>query len=158
MHRPALLGLGMAAFGAATTASALAYGALASRYSRTAILYGGQLLCAIGMAVCAMARDEAGLLLGCAVAGLLLGAGHPLQATVMQESTPRERTGQVYTLVGAAGFAAGPLGMLLLGGLAQAAGASVATWTAAAGLAVWAIWAWRRLPLDRPLTIGQIAG
>ena len=52
-------------------------------------------------------------------AGILLGAGNPLEQTILQEETPERIAGQVFTSMTAIRFAAGPIGLLAAGFLVE---------------------------------------
>jgi hypothetical protein len=54
-----------------------------------------------------------------ALAGLLLGAGNPLEQTLLQEETPESIGGKVFTSFTAICFIAGPFGLLLTGIIAE---------------------------------------
>lgn len=112
---PALLGISLAAFGLAATAGAAAFSMLSRRYSRRIIYYSGLAITGIGIALCAFANQHYEVVLASALAGLLLGAGNPLQQTVLHEETPESVAGQVFTSLTALQFAGGPIGLMLAG-------------------------------------------
>jgi MFS family permease len=114
-NNPALLGISLSAFGVSATAGALSFSKLSRIYSRSLIYYGGLLLTAFAILLCGLVTTEYGVLLSTALAGLLLGAGNPLEQTILQEETPKKLAGQVFTSLGAIRFAAGPLGLIAAG-------------------------------------------
>ncbi|MDN3577596.1 MFS transporter [Chitinimonas viridis] len=146
-HNTTLLGLCLSAFGICATLGALAFARLSRYFSRSAIFYGGQLCTALAIVLCGLAQAPAGLLAASALAGLLLGAGNPLQQTLLQEETPKALAGQVFTGMGAISFGAGPLGLLLLGVAAQYLGAGTATLLAGGALLISALLGWLLAPL-----------
>jgi MFS family permease len=114
-----LLGIAVSSFGMGATAGAAAFGWLARRLSLSLIYYAGLTLTGVAMAACALATTPWQVVLGSLIAGLLLGAGNPLEQTVIQRRTPQAIAGQVFTSMTAVRFAAGPLGLLAGGVVSQ---------------------------------------
>ena len=114
-----LLGVCLSAFGLAATVGALSFSALSRRLSRSAIYYGGLLVTDGAIALCGVAAAPYQVVLAAALAGLLLGAGNPLQQTVLQEETPEAMAGRVFTALSAFQFAAGSLGLVAVGVVAE---------------------------------------
>jgi MFS family permease len=116
---PALLGLCLAGFGMAATLGALSYTRLTKRFSRSVIYYSGLLLTAIAILLCAIVETPTALILAVSFGGLLLGAGNPLEQTILQEVTPSRIAGQVFTSHSAIAFTAGIFGLLIAGVIAE---------------------------------------
>jgi MFS family permease len=112
---PRALGVMIGGFGAGAIVGALAYGAIAHRYSRWAI----------NVSVLALASLAFGLLITLpsipvsviilAVMGFANGTLNPLIMTVLQERTPPELRGRVFGTVVATALIAAPAGLLLAG-------------------------------------------
>jgi MFS family permease len=114
-ENPVVLGVTLSVFGMAATLGALAFALLAERLSRSVIYYGGLVVTALSIAFCSLATSYYGVIVSAAFAGLLLGAGNPLEQTVLHELVPRQIAGQVLTSHHAIRFMAGPIGLLLAG-------------------------------------------
>ncbi|MBD2448929.1 MFS transporter [Nostoc sp. FACHB-152] len=110
-----LLGICLSLFGMAATGGALLYSTLIKILSRSAIYYSGLLLTAASIMLCAIAQTQVALMLLSGSAGLLLGAGNPLEQTLLQETTPSKTAGQVFTSHTAIHFSAGLFGLLIAG-------------------------------------------
>jgi len=145
---PTLLGLALSAFGLAATAGALSYAKLATVCSRSAIYYGGLLITALAIILCAVVTAPYGVILSAALAGLLLGAGNPLQQTILQEETPPAIAGRVFTSLSAIHFIAGPVGLLLAGFITESAGVELVLLAGGGGLLLTAILGWSLAPLS----------
>jgi MFS family permease len=111
----ALLGICLSLFGMTATLSALLYSTLIKRLSRSAMYYGGLLVTAVSIMLCAVVNTQIALMLSVALGGLLLGAGNPLEQTILQEVTPSKIAGQVFTTHTAIRFTAGLFGLLIAG-------------------------------------------
>ena len=112
---PTLLGICLSVFGAAATLGALSF-AMVSRYvSRSVIYYSGLLITAVAILLSASAQSRIGVIVAVALAGSVLGAGNPLEQTVLHEETPKAIAGQVFTSLTAVRFVAGPFGLLFAG-------------------------------------------
>jgi MFS family permease len=114
-NNAALLGISLSAFGVSATIGALSFSKLSRLYSRSLIYYGGILATAFAILLCGLVTTEYGVVLSTGLAGLLLGAGNPLEQSILQEETPKKLAGQVFTSLSAIRFAAGTLGLLLAG-------------------------------------------
>lgn len=73
----------------------------------------------IAIVFCALATNKYELILCAAFAGLLLGAGNPLQQTIVQELTPETIAGKVFASFTAMHFVGEPVGLLLAGFMTQ---------------------------------------
>jgi MFS family permease len=112
---PTLLGFCLSLFGLAATLGAFSYSILTRWLSRSVMYYGGLLLTAISIGLCAFVQTPATLMISIALGGLLLGAGNPLEQTILQEATPSKIAGQVFTSQTSISFAAGLFGLLVAG-------------------------------------------
>lgn len=110
-----LLGICLSLFGMAATLGALSYSTLTKLLSRSMTYYGGLLLTAVSIMLCAVVETQIALMISVALGGLLLGAGNPLEQTILQEVTPSKIAGQVFTSHTAISFAAGLFGLLIAG-------------------------------------------
>jgi H+ antiporter protein len=121
-HQPAQLGWALMALGAGGVVGALGYAALA-RYTRrrsavlTATLTFG--VAAIGFA---FLPPLPVILVLCAVTGVVYGPIQPIYNYVMQTRAPHHLRGRVVGVMTGLMYAAGPLGLLVAGPLADAAG------------------------------------
>jgi predicted MFS family arabinose efflux permease len=146
-YNPTLLGICLSAFGVSAMLGALAFASLCRCMSRSAIFYGGLLLSGCAIVLCGVASVQSGVVVCAALAGLLLGAGNPLEQTILQEVTPRAIAGQVFTAHSAIRFAAGPLGLLVAGITTDHAGPTTVLVTGGGLLAVAAVSGWLLAPL-----------
>jgi MFS family permease len=117
--KPAILAIALSAFGFSAAIGAFAFAGLRRVLSSNAIFYGGLFACGLGIALCAGSAQVLSVAAACALAGFLLGAGNPLQQTLLQEQTPPELSGQVFAALNAMQLAAGPLGLVCAGMAAQ---------------------------------------
>jgi hypothetical protein len=83
------------------------------------------------------------------LAGLLLGAGNPLQQTILQQETPEAIAGQVFTSMTAIHFIAGPFGLLLAGIFTEFSNVEQVLLWFGCLLLTSAIFGWFRMPLKR---------
>jgi MFS family permease len=152
---PALLGICLSAFGVSATLGALSFSKLSGLYSRSLIYYGGLLITAFAIVLCGLSTTQYGVVLSAVLAGLLLGAGNPLEQTILQEETPKIIAGQVFTSFTAIRFAAGPLGLLLAGVLAELTNVKVVLVIGGGLLMIAAISGWYAAPLQEKSDISQ---
>jgi MFS family permease len=145
---PTLLGICLSVFGLAATLGASAFSWLSKNFPRSLIYYGGLFLTGAAILLTAVATYRYQVVLCAAFAGLLLGAGNPLQQTLQQEETPEAIAGQVFTALTAIHFAAGPLGLLAAGMLAEVSGVEKAFLMAGGLLIALAGFGWFFLPLQ----------
>lgn len=143
----ALLGICLSAFGISATIGALSFSKLSLLFSRSLIFYGGLLLAALAIVLCGVTTTQSGVALSSALAGLLLGAGNPLEQTILQEETPKAFAGRVFTSLTAIRFAGGPVGLLLAGVLVELTGANVVLVLGGGLLVIAAILGWYIAPL-----------
>jgi MFS family permease len=142
-----LLGVCLSVFGLAATAGAASFSRLSNRFSHSAIYYGGLFITGSAVMLCALAASKYEVVLAAAMAGLLLGAGNPLQQTVLHEETPEAISGKVFTSLTAIHFIAGPFGLLVAGAIAEFANVELVLLLAGGLLLTWAVTGWCILPL-----------
>ena len=143
----ALLGISLSVFGLAATIGAASFSLLSGRFSRSAIYYGGLLLTGSSIMFCALASHKYEVVLSAGLAGLLLGAGNPLQQTVLQEETPEHMAGQVFASLTAIHFMAGPVALLLAGIITERTSVEPVLMAAGGLLIALAVSGWYGLPL-----------
>jgi MFS family permease len=146
-NNAALLGISLSAFGVSATVGALSFSKLSRLCSRSLIYYGGLLVTAFAILLCGLVTTEYGVVLSTVLAGLLLGAGNPLEQTILQEEMPKKHAGQVFTSFSAIRFAAGPLGLLLAGISTELAGVSAVLVLGGGLLIAAALSGWHIAPL-----------
>jgi MFS family permease len=144
----ALLGICLSLFGMAATLGALSYATLTKHLSRSMMYYGGLLLAAGSIMLCAVVETQIALLLSVALGGLLLGAGNPLEQTILQEVTPHSIAGQVFTSHTAIRFAAGLFGLLVAGFATELTTVNLVLTSGGSLLAIAATIAWCFMPLS----------
>lgn len=142
-----LLAAALTGFGIAATVGAAGFALLARHASRRTIYYGGILLTGIAIGLTGLARTPLEVILCATLAGLLLGAGNPLQQTLLQERTPEPLAGRVFTTMTATQFLGGPLGLVLAGWVAGRYGVEPALGACGLLLVGVALVGWVFLPL-----------
>ncbi|MCV7030580.1 MFS transporter [Mycobacterium sherrisii] len=125
-HRqPAQLGWALMALGVGGVVGALGYAALSKHTRRrTAVLTATLIFGAASVGIAFLPPLPVILVL-CAVTGLVYGPIQPIYNYVMQTRTPQQLRGRVVGVMTGLTFAAGPLGLLVAGPLADAAGLRV---------------------------------
>jgi MFS family permease len=144
----ALLGICLSLFGITATLSALSYATLIKYLSRSMVYYGGLLLTAVSITLCAVVETQAALMISVALGGLLLGAGNPLEQTILQEVTPSRIAGQVFTSHTAISFAAGLFGLLLAGFATELTNVNLVLISGGSLLAIASAISWYFMPLS----------
>jgi MFS family permease len=144
----ALLGISLSAFGVSATLGALSFSRLSGLYSRSLIYYGGLLVTAFAIVSCGLFTTQYGVVVSAALAGLLLGAGNPLEQTILQEETPRIFAGQIFTSFNAIRFAAGLLGLLAAGVATELTNVNVVLVFGGGLLIIAAVAGWLSAPLQ----------
>ena len=145
----ALLGICLSAFGLSATVGAISFSLLSGRCSRSLIYYGGLLITGGSLVLCALATNKYEVILSAALAGLLLGAGNPLQQTILQEETPGPIAGRVFTSLTALHFIGGPFGLLVAGILTQFTNVDLVLVSGGGLLVALSVFGWLGLPLLR---------
>jgi MFS family permease len=143
-----LLGICLSVFGISATLGAFSFSKLSARYSRSFIYYGGLFITGIAISLSGVVTTQYGVVISSALAGLLLGAGNPLEQTILQEETPKILAGQVFTSFTAIRFASGPLGLLLAGILTELANVNVVLILAGGLLIIASTAGWYTAPLQ----------
>jgi H+ antiporter protein len=124
-HQPAQLGWTLMALGAGGMAGALGYGVLAKRISRRTTLLAATLTFGAASAGIAFLPPLPVILALCALTGLVYGPIAPIYNYVMQTRAPAHLRGRVVGVMASLMYAAGPLGLMVAGPLADAAGLRV---------------------------------
>jgi MFS family permease len=121
-HQPAQLGWALMALGVGGVAGALGYAAL-SKYTRrrTALLTATLTFGAASVGIAFLPPLPVILVL-CGVTGLVYGPIQPIYNYVMQTRAPHHLRGRVVGVMTGLTYSAGPLGLLVAGPLADAAG------------------------------------
>jgi MFS family permease len=143
-----LLGICLSLFGMTATLGALSYSTLAKSLSRSMIYYGGLLLTAVSILLCAVVETRICLTVAVALGGLLLGAGNPLEQTILQEVTPSRIAGQVFASHTAICFAAGLCGLPIAGIVAELMNINLVLILGGSFLAIAATIGWCLMPLS----------
>jgi MFS family permease len=121
-HQPAQLGWALMALGVGGVAGALGYVVLAKHTRRrTAVLTATLTFGAAAIGIAFLPPLPVILVL-CAVTGLVYGPIQPIYNFVMQTRAPQHLRGRVVGVMTGLTYAAGPLGLLVAGPLADAAG------------------------------------
>ncbi len=151
-----LLGICLSLFGMTATLGALSYSTLTKLLSRSMMYYGGLLLTAVSIMLCAVVETQIALMLSMALGGLLLGAGNPLEQTILQEVTPSRIAGQVFTSHTAISFAAGLVGLLIAGIVTELTNVNLVLTLGGSLLTIAAAIGWCFTPFsDRKVTFGR---
>ena len=118
------LGLGatVGAFGGGAVLGALGYGAVGHRWPRRPVFLVGVFAIGASFAVVAALPPLPIMVASLFLSGLISGPNGPMIATTLQERTPPPLRGSVFGATTAIGFASGPLGVLVAGGLLQTLG------------------------------------
>lgn len=121
-HQPAELGWALMALGVGGVAGALGYAVLSNHTRRrTAVLTATLTFGAVTVGIAFLPPLPVILLL-CGVTGLVYGPIQPIYNYVMQTRAPHHLRGRVVGVMTGLMYAAGPLGLLVAGPLADAAG------------------------------------
>lgn len=101
---------------------ALGYAVLSKYMSRRATMLTALLTLGVAMTVIAFLPPLPLILVLCAVVGFVYGPIAPIYNYVMQTKAPQHLRGRVVGVMGSLAYAAGPLGLILAGPLADSAG------------------------------------
>ena len=118
----AALGAMLAAFGGGMVVGALGLGLLADRVSRRAVLVFGFAGTGLGLVAASAVEPLPLLVVVLGLAGLATGTINPIAFTVMQERVPAATRGRVFGAVLGLVLVAAPVGMLVLGSVADVQG------------------------------------
>jgi H+ antiporter protein len=124
-HQPAQLGWALMALGVGGVAGALGYAVLSKYTRRRSAVLTATLTFGAATAGIAFLPPLPVILVLCAVTGLVYGPIQPIYNYVMQTRAPHHLRGRVTGVMTGLMYAAGPLGLLVAGPLADAAGLKV---------------------------------
>ena len=124
-HQPAQLGWALMALGAGGVAGALGYAVLSKHTRRRTAVLTATLTFGAATAGIAFLPPLPVILVLCAITGLVYGPIQPIYNYVMQTRAPHRLRGRVVGVMTGLTYAAGPLGLLVAGPLADAAGLTV---------------------------------
>jgi MFS family permease len=124
-HQPTQLGWALMALAVGGVAGALGYAVMAKHTRRRTALLTATLTFGAATAGIAFLPPLAVILVLCAVTGLVYGPIQPIYNYVMQTRAPQHLRGRVVGVMAGLTYAAGPLGLLVAGPLADAAGLRV---------------------------------
>lgn len=119
---PAHLGWVLVALSVGGLVGALGYAAMSKYSNRRTIMLVALLVLGVAMTVIAFLPPLPVILLLCAVVGFVYGPIAPIYNYVMQTQAPAHLRGRVVGVMGSLAYAAGPLGLIVAGPLADAAG------------------------------------
>jgi H+ antiporter protein len=119
---PAHLGWVLMALSIGGLIGALGYAVLSKYASRRAVMLTAVLTLGVAMTVIAFLPPLPLILVLCATVGLVYGPIAPIYNYVMQTRAPQHLRGRVVGVMGSLAYAAGPLGLIVAGPLADAAG------------------------------------
>ena len=120
--QPAQLGWVLMALSVGGLIGALGYALLSKYASRRAVMLTAVLTLGGAMTIIAFLPPLPLILVLCGVVGLVYGPIAPIYNYVMQTRAPQHLRGRVVGVMGSLAYAAGPLGLILAGPLADAAG------------------------------------
>jgi MFS family permease len=124
-HQPAQLGWALAALGVGGVVGALGYAVLSKYMSRRAALLTATLTFGAAAVGIAFLPPLPVILVLCGVTGLVYGPIQPIYNYMMQTRAPQHLRGRVVGVMTGLMYAAGPLGLLVAGPLADNAGLRV---------------------------------
>jgi len=120
--RPERMGFVITAFSAGGIAGALLYATVGHRLPRRRCFVGSTVLAGIGLAAMSFLPSYPVLLAMALFVGIAYGPINPLVNLAVQTRTPIHARGRATTLMNSAGYAAGPMGFILVGPLVEAVG------------------------------------
>jgi MFS family permease len=121
-NEPAQLGWVLVALSVGGLVGALGYAALSKYSNRRTIVLVAVLVLGVAMTVIAFLPPLPVILVLCAIVGFVYGPMAPIYNYVMQTRAPAHLRGRVVGVMGSLAYAAGPLGLIVAGPLADAAG------------------------------------
>jgi H+ antiporter protein len=121
-NEPAQLGWVLMALSIGGLVGALSYAVLSQRMKRRTTMLVAVLTLGVAMTVIAFLPPLPLILVLCAIVGFVYGPIAPIYNYVMQTRAPQHLRGRVVGVKGSLAYAAGPLGLVLAGPLADAAG------------------------------------
>ena len=120
--QPAQLGWVLMALSVGGLIGALGYALLSKYSSKRVVMLTAVLTLGVAMTIIAFLPPLPLILVLCGVVGLVYGPIAPIYNYVMQTRAPQHLRGRVVGVMGSLAYAAGPLGLILAGPLADAAG------------------------------------
>ncbi|OBF37374.1 MFS transporter [Mycobacterium sp. ACS1612] len=124
-NEPAQLGWVLMALSIGGLVGALGYAVLSKYSRRRTVMLTAVLTLGVAMTIIAFLPPLPVILVLCAVVGLVYGPIAPIYNYVMQTRAPQHLRGRVVGVMGSLAYAAGPLGLIVAGPLADAAGLHV---------------------------------
>ncbi len=121
-NEPAQLGWVLMALSVGGLIGALGYAVLSKYSRRRTIMLTALLTLGVAMTIIAFLPPLPLILVLCAIVGFVYGPIAPIYNYVMQTRAPQHLRGRVVGVMGSLAYAAGPLGLVLAGPLADAAG------------------------------------
>jgi H+ antiporter protein len=121
-NEPAQLGWVLMALSVGGLIGALGYAVLSKYSRRRTIMLTAVLTLGMAMTIIAFLPPLPLILVLCAIVGFVYGPIAPIYNYVMQTRAPQHLRGRVVGVMGSLAYAAGPLGLVLAGPLADAAG------------------------------------
>lgn len=121
-NEPTELGWVLMALSIGGLLGALGYAVLSKYMSRRATMLTAVITLGVAMTVIAFLPPLPLILVLCAIVGFVYGPIAPIYNYVMQTTAPQHLRGRVVGVMGSLAYAAGPLGLILAGPLADAAG------------------------------------
>jgi H+ antiporter protein len=121
-NEPAQLGWVLMALSIGGLIGALGYAVLSRYASKRAVMLTAVLTLGAAMTIIAFLPPLPVILVLCAVVGFVYGPIAPIYNYVMQTHAPQHLRGRVVGVMGSLAYAAGPLGLIVAGPLADAAG------------------------------------
>ena len=145
-HSTTLFGISISAFSITATISALFFSKLNRFYSYSVIYYVGLLIIGAGVFASGIATTQYGVVFSASLAGAA-GSGNPLEQTILQQQTSKQNAGQVFAALPAIRFAAGSVGLLATGWLAELYDVSLILLLEGSVLIITAVCGWFIAPL-----------
>jgi H+ antiporter protein len=121
-NEPAQLGWVLMALSVGGLVGALGYAVLSTYMSRRTVMLTAVLTLGVAMMIIAFLPPLPLILVLCAIVGFVYGPIAPIYNYVMQTRAPQHLRGRVVGVMGSLAYAAGPLGLVIAGPLADAAG------------------------------------
>jgi H+ antiporter protein len=121
-NEPAQLGWVLMALSVGGLVGALGYAGLSKYVHRRTVMLTAVLTLGVAMTIIAFLPPLPLILVLCAIVGFVYGPIAPIYNYVMQTRAPQHLRGRVVGVMGSLAYAAGPLGLVLAGPLADAAG------------------------------------
>ncbi len=121
-NEPAQLGWVLMALSVGGLIGALGYAVMSKYMKRRTTMLIAVLTLGVAMTIIAFLPPLPVILVGCAIVGFVYGPIAPIYNYVMQTRAPKHLRGRVVGVMGSLAYAAGPLGLILAGPLADSAG------------------------------------